>query len=287
VRKSAVGFLIMMLFLGLYSLTTAVASPKVLMDGRQLQFSIQPVTDNGITLAPLRAVGESIGATITWDAGMQNATAAKDDTTVTFSLGSTDAVVNGNVESQSVPTMVKDGVILVPLRFLAEKFGAAVQWDPDQELISIRSALPDSINPVPMGQSYLTAGGFEIKIDKVLEGAAAWSMIRDTRISPDPPASDMKYVVVTCSIKDVFAPLEPVSPGFFPSLSGSSKQIYSASDSLIYLPLSRTYHEFSPEKYAGGPAACTSVFYVPANESELRLIICDSVNLDKVYFEIH
>lgn len=286
-RKSAVFFLIIMLFLGLNSLTTAIASPKVIMDGRQLQFSVQPVTDNGITLVPLRALGESIGATVSWDAGMQNATAAKDDTTVSFSLGSTDAVVNGKVESQSVPTRMEDGVILVPLRFLAETFGAAVHWDPDQQMISIKSALPDSINPVPMGQSYLTTGGFEIKIDKVLEGAAAWSMIQDTRISPDPPASDMKYVVVTCSIKDVSVPLEPVSPGFFPSLAGSSKQIYSASDSLIYLPLSRTYHEFSPEKSIGGPAACTSVFYVPANESDMRLIICDSVNLDKIYFAIH
>lgn len=133
--------LILLTIIMIFAFTTAVfAAPTVTLDGQQMSFEVSPVTDNGRTLVPLRAIFEAMGATVTWDPGAQTATAIKGDTTVILPLASTSPTINGQVKTLDVPAKAINGSILAPLRFVSEAFGGTVAWNQDIQLITILSA---------------------------------------------------------------------------------------------------------------------------------------------------
>lgn len=116
---------------------TAVASPTVQLDGKQLTFDVPPVIEDGRTLVPLRAIFEAMGATVSWDQSTQTATATKDGTTVVLQIGSTTPTINGQVKQLDVPAKIVNGRTLAPLRFVGEAFGGTVGWDPATQIITL------------------------------------------------------------------------------------------------------------------------------------------------------
>jgi len=125
---------------------TVVAAPTVNLDGRQLAFEVPPMIDNGRTLVPLRAIFETMGATVSWDQATYTATAVKGDTKVVLNIGSTTPTINGQATQLDVPAKIVNGRTMAPLRFVGEAFGGTVQWNPETQLITIISG-PGS-NPV-------------------------------------------------------------------------------------------------------------------------------------------
>ena len=55
----------------------------------------QPLIENGVTLIPMRAIFEALGATIAWDAATNTVTGTKSATVITLTLGALQATVNG------------------------------------------------------------------------------------------------------------------------------------------------------------------------------------------------
>lgn len=99
------------------------------IDGEYLPTDVDPVIEKGRTLLPMRAAGEALGATITWDGNTRCITVAKDNDLIYFFVGSTTYYVNNETRTTDVaPTIIKDRTML-PLRAFAEALGTRVDWD--------------------------------------------------------------------------------------------------------------------------------------------------------------
>ena len=75
----------------------------VTVDNQALTFDVPPIVENGRTLIPLRAIFESLGATVQFDNATQKITAVKDTTTVQLTINSASATVNGSPVTLEVP----------------------------------------------------------------------------------------------------------------------------------------------------------------------------------------
>lgn len=96
-----------------------------------------PIILNGRTLVPVRALSESLGATVKWEAETQGIKVIKDSTVIQMSLNSKQALVNGKTVNLDVSPMLINGNTFVPIRFIAEKLGYFVKWDEEMRTITV------------------------------------------------------------------------------------------------------------------------------------------------------
>ena len=109
---------------------TAAATPiAVCVNGQYLNFSVAPREENGRVLVPMRAVFEALGATVDWQESTQKITAYKGDTTIVLFIGKSLATVNGAGQNLDVPAKLVNSTTLVPLRFVGQALGYAVEWE--------------------------------------------------------------------------------------------------------------------------------------------------------------
>ncbi len=112
---------------------------SVFVDGDKVSYQSAPIVQNGSTLVPLRQTFEALGATVDWDNETQTVTSNKDDTTVVLTIGNNTAYKNNSSLNISVAPQIIDGSTFVPLRFVAESFGADVSWDGSTKTVTIES----------------------------------------------------------------------------------------------------------------------------------------------------
>ena len=121
------------------------AGISVQLDGQTLTFSdAAPEARDGRTFLPVRAVFEAMGAQVSYDAAAGAVTAVRDGTTVTMTLGSTDASVT--MDGITTPVVMDvapyahDNRTYVPVRFAAQAFGCIVGWDADDRTVILIDA---------------------------------------------------------------------------------------------------------------------------------------------------
>lgn len=108
-------------------------------------YEIAPFTmPPGRTMVPLRFIAETFGARVDWDPkteGIHIELKKSDGTMVIIDmqLGNKIAYVNGNPVTLDVApfTVEPQGRTVVPIRFIAEAFGAKVDWDPILQKVTI------------------------------------------------------------------------------------------------------------------------------------------------------
>lgn len=106
-------------------------------NGQGLYFDQPPMTINGRTMVPLRKIFESMGIDITWDPSTSTVQASKGSTTAKLTIDNQVAIVNGEyIQLDSPPVIINDRT-LVPVRFIAETFGADVGWDQTTKTVSV------------------------------------------------------------------------------------------------------------------------------------------------------
>lgn len=152
--------LIVLLVMLLLFLSTGVikATPIVLLDGQPLSFEVSPTIENGTTLVPMRAVFESLGATVQWDDYTQMVTADKVGTTIKITLGQPIAYKNGFPVTLQVPAKLINNRTMVPLRFVSEALGAQVNWDGFTQTITILSS-PTAVSKIYPNYVRITTNG--------------------------------------------------------------------------------------------------------------------------------
>ncbi len=127
--------------------TTVFTIPKndtdeimVYVNNKKVEFDQKPVILNSRTLVPFRKIFEALGAQVLWrdEKGIQQATAVKDNKTISFVIGEKTIVVD---KTKTVPLDVAPQIMssraMVPLRALSENLGLSVQWDNDNRTITI------------------------------------------------------------------------------------------------------------------------------------------------------
>jgi hypothetical protein len=122
---------------------------SVFVNGQDVEFDVPPVIKAGRTLIPVRAIVNSMGAQVKWDATTQTVTIIKDSTTIILKLGSDIALVNGKEVKLDVPAQTTSDRTIVPIRFIAETFGLKVDWDNDTGSVIIDDENNDENDGTP------------------------------------------------------------------------------------------------------------------------------------------
>ena len=121
------------------------SAATVSVNGNAIAFPDQPpVNAGGRLLVPLRAIFEALGATVNYSNGTIRAN--RGTTNLELSLGSDQAIINGQRSTLDVPAQAVFGRTLVPLRFVGEAFGATVNYNPVTQAVTI-SAAPTTDTP--------------------------------------------------------------------------------------------------------------------------------------------
>lgn len=107
------------------------------IDGRNVQIRQAPRLITGETFVPIRFVAEKLGANVVFRAG--GVTITSGNRSIVLTPGQTAATVNGVSHQLNRAAFAENGVTFVPLRFIAQAFGANVQFAAGR--ITIRAAL--------------------------------------------------------------------------------------------------------------------------------------------------
>ncbi|MCI1113506.1 copper amine oxidase N-terminal domain-containing protein, partial [Stenotrophomonas maltophilia] len=86
----------------------------------------------------VRAISEALGSEVDWDQVTQTVVIKKDGIVVELPLGSTNVKVNGQKKQIDSAAEIKQGRIMVPVRFLSEFLGEEVEWEPNSKMVIIK-----------------------------------------------------------------------------------------------------------------------------------------------------
>ena len=98
---------------------------------------VAPVIRNDRTMLPARFVAENLGATVEWVGEEQKVVITRDDIVIVLYIDSDKAYVNNEEVTLDSPAFIENDRTYTPLRFIAEKLGADVDWDGDTQEVTI------------------------------------------------------------------------------------------------------------------------------------------------------
>ena len=119
----------------------AIDNPFMLINGETAEIDAGRETCaiiiNDRTLVPIRAIIEAFGGEVVWDNSTRSSKIFLGTDSVTLTLGSTDAAVNGNLYTlDTAPAIINDRTML-PLRFIAEGFGLGIAWKSETKTVYV------------------------------------------------------------------------------------------------------------------------------------------------------
>ena len=120
----------------------------ITVNGTFIRTDAEPFIAYDTTYVPVRFVGEALGADVQWDKNTKTAAIKNSEAEIILKENSTVAVVNGESKDMGRYAFIKDGRLFVPVRFVTETLGAAVNWDNDYFVVNIVKSgvtVPDEI----------------------------------------------------------------------------------------------------------------------------------------------
>ena len=96
-----------------------------------------PTIVKGRTVVPIRFVSDAFGCKIEWNKEEQKITILRYDMKILLWVGKNTAQVNDQQVKIDAPPVIVGGRTMVPLRFIAEPFGAKVDWNAQTKEITI------------------------------------------------------------------------------------------------------------------------------------------------------
>jgi hypothetical protein len=124
---------------GLTAIAPRQALLKILQDEKEIFFPVHPEVIEGTTVLPMRKIFEILGSSIEWNGETQTVTAVKGDKSIRITVGTKTAQINEMKTDLDIAPLIKDGNMMVPLRFVSETLGYKVNWDGDKHLIKLVS----------------------------------------------------------------------------------------------------------------------------------------------------
>jgi len=105
------------------------SSPSIYVNGRLVETETAPIITAGRVMVPLRGVFQAFGAVVIWNSDTKTVICSIGEKRVALRSGSREALVNGKAYRIDAPPVLKNGRVLVPLRFISEALAADVHWD--------------------------------------------------------------------------------------------------------------------------------------------------------------
>ena len=106
---------------------------------------VEPIIRNDRTMLPARFVAENLGAEVEWDGEARVVTVKSEDVEIKLTIDSAIATVNGVEETLDSPAFIENDRTYTPVRFIAEKLGATVDWDADLKMVKIAKAAVEEV----------------------------------------------------------------------------------------------------------------------------------------------
>lgn len=110
---------------------------KVILNGKQLEFDVEPMLINNRTMVPMRVIFEALGAEVSWEQETQTAIGKTKKTTVKITIGKDYLLKNDNIVVLDSPAVVVSGRTLVPVRAIAESLDCKVEWHGETRVVEI------------------------------------------------------------------------------------------------------------------------------------------------------
>ncbi|WP_405176151.1 stalk domain-containing protein [Paenibacillus sp. FSL H8-0261] len=118
-----------------------VAEISIIVNDSVIPSDVEPVVHKGTALMPLRVLEDSLGVSLNWNSSTQTIAVFKGDASGTLIIGDPTASIKvGDVEEKVTldqPAMIIQNRVMVPVRFIAELFGAKVVWNSTMKTITI------------------------------------------------------------------------------------------------------------------------------------------------------
>lgn len=124
-KRPIIGSLILSLLI-VTALPVYASNMTIKIDKLVVVSDVEPEIKSNRTMVPLRVISENLGGKVDWSDGY--VTISKADMQITLKLNSKEIIKNGQVEILDVETYLHDKRTMVPLRFIAETFGASVDY---------------------------------------------------------------------------------------------------------------------------------------------------------------
>jgi len=107
---------------------------QLFVDGKKLDFtkygSVEPLTKNGVTMVPIRAVADCLKAKISYNPKTKIVTLIYKGKTITMKENENIAKINQKAIKVKTAAQNIKGRIMVPLRFISEQLSKTVDWFP-------------------------------------------------------------------------------------------------------------------------------------------------------------
>jgi copper amine oxidase-like protein/mannosyl-glycoprotein endo-beta-N-acetylglucosaminidase len=132
-----------LVFVGIYIQDVlAIKNIELMVDGKNITESANPVIKDGRTLIPIRSITEELGGEIFWNEENRSVKIKKDDDIVTLKIDSR-LITYGEDEktyalSDISPTIIEEHTY-VPLRLVGNALGISVTWDEEDRNIYVDS----------------------------------------------------------------------------------------------------------------------------------------------------
>lgn len=133
--------------------TYDLAPITLYIDGEEVDTSLMPpVQLEGTTLVPVREVFEPMGAFVEWKEEEKKVYIDYNGTLLILEMNNKEVWKNGETIELDIPAKVINNKIMVPVRFISEQMGFAVQWLGDTREIyitgqKIETAPPETVEP--------------------------------------------------------------------------------------------------------------------------------------------
>ncbi|RJQ10776.1 MAG: AMIN domain-containing protein [Bacillota bacterium] len=106
----------------------AAGDITLVINGRVAPSDVPPILVDGRVLVPIRIISQNLGAEVEWIQATSAVVVRSGGATVVVRVGLTQATVNGQTVFLDVPARVESGRTMVPIRFISQALGAAVDW---------------------------------------------------------------------------------------------------------------------------------------------------------------
>ncbi|MEG1577609.1 MAG: stalk domain-containing protein [Oscillospiraceae bacterium] len=118
--------------------------------------AVVPLLQEGRTYVPIRFIAEYFGAQVHWESATRSAVIEQGGKVIKMPIDSKTFTVDGVKKTMDAAAQLREGRTMVPIRFVAEALGKAVEWDKNLHVAVIA---PGDAPWIPGGAAETAAGG--------------------------------------------------------------------------------------------------------------------------------
>ncbi|QPC47547.1 copper amine oxidase N-terminal domain-containing protein [Mangrovibacillus cuniculi] len=158
----------------------ASTTAKVYVNTDRIQFDVNPIINNGVTLVEFRSLFEALNISFEYISSSKIIKAQKGNLKVQLQIGSKTAYINGNKVTLDVAAKTVNGRTMIPLRFVGESTGSTVMWHGNVNEIDIYSSdYSGQKRVVSAGKMALRGMEWDMSVNEVMKKETAEFMYSD------------------------------------------------------------------------------------------------------------